>query len=95
MYTDVHFSSGVQRQAEAKIDDAVVRVAAAEPSTDDAVLCVIAPTTATYDASSTGSSRCTLWVGYKSAGFVSAVVCCRIIIIPVKTPFPDVPAHIV
>ena len=53
--TDVHFSSGVQGQAKAKIVVPVVRVVVV-PFTDDAVLRVIVPTTATYDAFSTGSS---------------------------------------
>ena len=55
MYTDVHFSSGVQGQAKAKIVVPVVRVVVV-PFTDDAVLRVIVPTTATYDEFSTGSS---------------------------------------
>ena len=78
----------------AKIEVAPIGVEAV-PKTDDAAERVVVPAAAAYDAEITRSSRCTLRVGYKSAGFVSAVVCCRIIIIPVKTPFPDVPAHIV
>ena len=76
-----------------KAKKVVARVGGVDvPNTDDAALRAAGPAAAAHDAA-TGSS--TLRVGYKSAGFVSAVVCCRIIIIPVKTPFQYIPAHIV
>ena len=92
MYTDVHFSSGATSQPKAKKDKAVVGVAVV-PITDDAAPRVIAPATAAYDAVITGCS--TLRVNYKSAGCISSIICSRIIIIPIKTPFQYIPAHIV
>ena len=90
MYTDVHFSSGATSHPKTKIVVAEGGVAVAS-KTDDAVLRAIAPATAANDAETTGCS--TLRVNYKSA--VSSIIYCRIIIIPIKTPFPYIPAHIV
>ena len=78
-------------QPKANIVVAVAGVAV-DPRTDDAELRVIVPATAASDAAN--ASRATLRVNYKSAGCISSIICSRIII-PIKTPFPYIPAHIV
>ena len=92
MYKDVHFPSGATSHTKAKMFGAVVDVDAGT-YTDDAALRVIEPATAAYHAEITESS--TLRVNYKSAGCISSIIYCRIIIIPIKTPFLYIPAHIV
>ena len=94
MYTDVHFSSGATHQPKAKIVGHGAGLAVC-PKTDGADIRAVFPATVALNAAKV-RRRATLWVNYKFAGcIISSIIYRRIIIMPIKTQFHYVPAHIV
>ena len=94
MYTDVHFSSTLRpaSQADAKIAAPAVRTVVVPPAYSAAAR-VVAPAAAAKNTDR--AWRGTLRIGNNTALHISSIVWCRVIIMPIKTPFPDIPAHIV